>query len=343
MKYLHLGLLALNFTILNAMQESEPERMFGMNKEYLGSLIDTHFKVLPNSDLFLNDLKILCLCERKDYSLYYFISAIYFWNLVIFSRAGLPLSRPEWDTQYQECMNQVLKVVFPQMKAFYCDPLLTKQEKHNCKAELRVLSIPLLDSNQWSSLAYLLDMGIKSCRFLPTLMDTMKDLKNSDLKQYKPALMIGCRFLNSLKTLPEYENKRHLKQKLTDEEWRQKKKFLLDREQSWFVKSISCWLPEIMGLFIIRDLPARANQSKDNDLPNKMRAEDARLNQLDSFKLQASTCLKTVDALHASQELCAMPKTVRHYHTIIPTEILSELNKFYIHAVAFDGSPVYSS
>ena len=114
--------------------------------------------------------------------------------------------------------------------------------------------------------------------------------------------------------------------------------------QAWFTKSIYYWFPELMGLLLIRDLPARAKQFKENDLHNAMREEYKKLSYHDCVSsMPATRCLQIAKALDASEILSSMPKTGQHYHTIIPTEILSELKKFYIHAVAFDGSPVYSS
>ena len=217
MKRLHVGLIVLNFALLNAMEQ--PEIMFGMDKQYLGSLIDTHFKVLPNSCYYLGDLKKVCLKDEVvHYSVYKFLSNLSGRKHQIVN-CQLML-RLKCDYQYDQCMDQLLKVVLPQMKIFYCDPFLTKKKKENCKRELLMLSYALLDSKQWTSLAYLLDMGIKPCDFLAILMNRMQNLKNGDLKQYNQALAIGCRFLNSLETLPEYENKKQLKRKLNDEKMR---------------------------------------------------------------------------------------------------------------------------
>ena len=335
MKCLALGLLALNFTILNAMQELET--MFGMDKKYLGSLIDTHFKVLPNSCYYLGDLKKVCLnCE--NFSLDKFVNNLSACKHHIFSwRVAL---RSQWDNQYEQCMDQLLKVILPQMKTFYCDPLLTEKKKENCKWILKKLFYTLIASNQWPSITSLFDMKIQSYFFLQILMNKMEQLKRKDPAQYNQALTISCRFLNSLQEWPQYENESQLKQKYTEEKWNKKKKDL-DEEKSCFTRSIDCWYPELMGLLLVRDFPVLAKMFKENNFHNKMREKYSTLVENTFTFNQATKCLHIAEALDASAILSSMPKPGQHYHTIIPTEILSELNKFYIHAVAFDGSEMY--
>ena len=343
MKRLHLGLLALHFALLNAMQE--PEMIFGMDKKDLAFLIDTHFKVLHNSDIYLGKIKEICL-DGVYYSLLDFV-----WNLsvvknvmpnVAFNLAGEVLES-EWYNQYDQCVKQLLEVILPKMKTIYCDSRLNKKKKNNCNYVLRPLLYTLLNLNQLSSLTYLIDMKIKCSLFLPKLMDKMEEWKKRDFTQHNQMLTISCQLLNSLKMWPEYESESQLKQKYTDEKWEKKKKYL-DEEKSCFTRSIYCWLPELMGLLLIRDLPARAKMFKEHDLYNLMRAKYKKLSKHDYVTFnQATRCLQIAEALDINAILSSMPKRGQHYHTKLPKEIMSELNKFYINAVAFNGSAVYSS